>query len=1533
MKIAPLPDNEDARLAELRQYDILDTEPEEDYDDLTRLASAICKTPIALISLIDANRQWFKAKTGVDVTETPRDIAFCAHAIHQPDIFVVPDATQDERFTDNPLVTRDPNIRFYAGMPLITTMGHALGTLCVIDRVPRDLTPDQQDALRRIGRQVVRLFTLRGLIKDHATMVQTVLQNESRWTYAFEGNGDGVWDWDLVTGTVFFSDRWKNILGYEPADIGATMDEWLSRIHPDDLSVAKSTLDHHIQRHVPVYSHEHRMRHKDGSYRWIQCRGKVISRHINGNALRMVGTHTDISDRKQTDAAMQASEERLRLVIQGTNDGIWDWNMHTHALFTSARWKEILGYQEDEVSDHDSAFFDLLHPDDQAPVSRELTRHFEEHVPYALEIRMRHKDGRYRWLLTRGEAVRDADGHPQRMVGSLTDIDSRKEAEERAQATQTLLSAIVDNLPSMVFVKDAASLRFVQFNTAGEQLTGYSRNDIIGKNDHDFFPAPQADGFTQQDRAVLTSGERADIQEEELQTKEHGIRLLSTKKIPIYAADGTPQYLLGISEDITIQKQMERVEHMQHAVTRILATASAWDNASQDVLRAIGQALRMATGLCWILHGKKNVLECAGSWMDESAGCDQFLALSESMAFTRSTGLPGRTWESMHAQWIGTISCDQNFPRRHAAELAGLVSAYAFPIIVEQTVWGVMEFFSLRQETFDTQLLEALDTLGSTIGQFIARVQSQTQTETLLRENQLILTSVGDGIFGIDRTGHCTFLNQAASRMLGYNADELIGIPLHAATHHTRQDGSLHSSESCPVTITATQGIPQQISDDIFWRKNGTSFPVEYSCEPTHNETGQLTGAVVIFKDITARKQAEAAQQEQELRLRAVVNHAVDGIITINEQGIIESFNPSAERLFGYTASEITGHNIKRLMPDPYHSEHDTYLANYQRTGQAKIIGIGREVVGLRKDGTTFSLELGVSVISLGDRRIFTGIVRDITSRKEAESQLEEAAQALEYRNLELAEAHNRALEATQAKSSFLASMSHEIRTPMNAIIGMADLLQETALSQDQQEYVHRFSRAANSLLDLINDILDISKIEAGHLELEAVAFDLSDMVDKTAELMAVRAQAKQLELAAFVHPDVPACVIGDPTRLRQVFVNLLGNAIKFTERGEVTLRIEPHASAPEAIRCSVSDQGIGIPADKLGGIFESFTQVDSSTTRKYGGTGLGLSISKQLVALMGGDLQVESMEGLGSTFSFVVRLAPAASLEPEPPSPAIDGLRILVVDDNDTNRLIVREHLSRFGARITEAADGAEALAHLDEAGRQRAPFALVILDYHMPNMNGLDLARAIRTRPDTASLPLVMHSSAMRGETAKQAQALGIANYVYKPISRKRLLASVSSALGQSTAPTPAPDPAPASPDTAQVAPLQILLVEDLEDNREVVKLFLQHLPYRIDMAENGKIAVRKFQAATYDLVFMDMQMPVMDGLQATAAIRQWEREQQRRPTPIVSLTANAFREEIDKSLAAGCTAHLTKPIKKKTLLAAILEHAKPPATQEAA
>ena len=691
-------------------------------------------------------------------------------------------------------------------------------------------------------------------------------------------------------------------------------------------------------------------------------------------------------------------------------------------------------------------------------------------------------------------------------------------------------------------------------------------------------------------------------------------------------------------------------------------------------------------------------------------------------------------------------------------------------------------------------------------------------------------------------------------------------------------------------------------------------------------QDGTPIRAFGVNYDVTSQKEVETALKEQDAYLRAVLDHAVTAIIIIDEQGTIETFNPSAEHIFGYTAAEAVGHNVKFLMPEPYHSEHDGYLKQYRDTNIRRIIGIGREVIGLHKDGTEFPLDLAVSEVRLQRRRIFIGMIRDITDMKDNEAQLEEAAVELECRNAELEIAHKQVLSATRAKSAFLASMSHEIRTPMNSIAAMAELLGETSLSAEQEDYVRRLGRASSHLLELINDVLDLSKIESGQLQLESIPFNLADLVENVAQMMAVRAHAKHIELITHIREHVTHMVSGDPTRLRQILVNLLGNAVKFTEQGQVLLQIESTES--NQLRFSVSDTGIGIPEDKLGSIFASFSQADASTTRKYGGTGLGLSITKRLVELMGGDIKVSSMPGLGSTFQFMIPL-PASSVEQPAPLAApssCQGLHILVVDDNAAARLAMKDILSHAGATVAESNGGIEALEVLRTAHSDGHPFHVMIIDRHMPDMDGFEVVAATRNRSECHDLPILFLLSDIQKGDRQRITELALHHHVNKPVSREALLTAVSQAR------TSAPEmtrrkPAEAAPSSSSstLRPLRILLVEDLEDNRDIITFFLKDTPYKVDMAENGAIGVAKFQAGMYDLVFMDMQMPVMDGLQATRAIREWEQQHHREQTPVVALTAHALTEELTKSMDAGCTAHLTKPITKPLLLSKIVEYAK--------
>jgi CheY-like chemotaxis protein len=539
--------------------------------------------------------------------------------------------------------------------------------------------------------------------------------------------------------------------------------------------------------------------------------------------------------------------------------------------------------------------------------------------------------------------------------------------------------------------------------------------------------------------------------------------------------------------------------------------------------------------------------------------------------------------------------------------------------------------------------------------------------------------------------------------------------------------------------------------------------------------------------------------------------------------------------------------------------------------------------------------------------------MRDITRLKQSEN--------------ELIAAREEALAASQAKSEFLSSMSHEIRTPMNAILGMAELLAETKLGAQQHKFLEVMQNNGSALLALINEILDLARVEAGGLSLEQADFEIDSVVDRVGETLGVRAHAKGLEMILRVAPDVPRRLVGDALRLRQVLINLIGNALKFTERGQLVISVgnEPGA-APGALRFAVADTGIGIPADKIDQIFSPFTEADSSTTRRYGGTGLGLAIVRRLVDLMGGRVWVESVPGAGSTFYFNARFGVACEpVHTEPPAaasrlaPNLIGLRTLVVDDNETNRLLLSEMVSSMGAIVSVVASGAEALSTIDRAAAAGTPYRLLLLDCRMPGMDGFQVVRALRKRGEHQMTVLMLTSDDLGLQLARLRE-LRLDAYLVKPVRRAELLEAISTAMATRGEPVALQAAKPPADHAPVERPLRILLVEDSPDNRMLVHSFLKRYPYAIDDAEDGEAGFRKFVDGKYDLVLMDVQMPVIDGLTATRMIREWETIQGRRRTPIAALTASVLEQDRRESFAAGADAHVHKPVRKATLVETI-------------
>jgi PAS domain S-box-containing protein len=666
--------------------------------------------------------------------------------------------------------------------------------------------------------------------------------------------------------------------------------------------------------------------------------------------------------------------------------------------------------------------------------------------------------------------------------------------------------------------------------------------------------------------------------------------------------------------------------------------------------------------------------------------------------------------------------------------------------------------------------------------------------------------------------------------------------------------------------------------------------------------------------------------------LASLVQSSDDSIVGITLDGLIASWNRASEQLWGYTAEEAIGKHLTMVFLPEQKQDFQQVLERIERNERVERL----EDVRLKKDGTSIDVSVIRSPIkdSRGQLLGVSAVYSDITQRKQAEAELRGAKEAAEA--------------ASRAKSEFLANMSHEIRTPMNGIIGMTDLTLGTDLTEEQSDYLATVKTSAESLLTIINDILDYSKIEAGHLEIDAVSFNLRDQMEETLRTVAVAAHEKGLELVCAFEHDVPEHVVGDPIRLRQILVNLLGNSVKFTQHGEVAVHVDVQKRTRDDLdlHFAVRDTGIGIPIEKQQLIFEPFSQADGSTTRRFGGTGLGLTISARLVAAMNGSVWVESEPDHGSCFHFVVRLG--VDSQPTCVWPSEDLLNmvpVLVVDDNSTNRKIHTEMLRGWRMKPHPSPGARDALSCMWRARQDGAPYPIVLTDCHMPEMDGFDLAHEIRRSPHLADTIILMLTSAdLRGDLERSREA-GISAYLTKPVRRADLHAAIVRALNDRALNdrsvyqlnTPAVknlDHRRASPagrlknvqarPSADIKPTgsRILLAEDNAINQHVVLQILKHENYRIVTAANGREVLERLRHEEFDLILMDVQMPELDGLETTAAIRQAEM-QTGGHIPILALTARAMEGDRDRCLRAGMDAYISKPIRAGDLLRLLAQH----------
>ena len=756
-----------------------------------------------------------------------------------------------------------------------------------------------------------------------------------------------------------------------------------------------------------------------------------------------------------------------------------------------------------------------------------------------------------------------------------------------------------------------------------------------------------------------------------------------------------------------------------------------------------------------------------------------------------------------------------------------------------------------------------------------------------------LVSNVSDAIVSLDRKNRIAEWNKGAERIFRYKKSEVLGKDLDKII----AGDNLHNALDVTQKILH-DGLSLNIHDTVRYAKNQRPIQVSIACSPilVGNE---IVGGVAIYKDISEYKKREEEIKSLKEYMETIVNHLGEGILIEDTHGIITFSNPTLNKILGYKAGELIGLSWAQIVPE------DERSSIVERTKTRKVHLSERYESRLQaKNGAI--VPVLVTAKSMFSDGAFIGILSAFSEISE------------------LVEARKAATAANRAKSEFLANISHEIRTPMNAIIGMTELTLGTSLGNEQRKYLEIVRESATAMMMIINDILDISKIEAQKMELESIPFSLFETIEDSVTSIAFQAHKKKIEFTYHIARDIPDEVIGDPGRLRQILVNLMTNAVKFTTKGEISLRVQKVSSERNSVNLhfTIQDTGIGISKQKQKAIFEPFTQADGTMTRRFGGTGLGLSITNQLVQLMKGRIWLESRIGKGSKFHFITRLE--VHRKPRPKTrPAgfhdLKHVRALIVDDNQTNRQLLVELLTGWRMSPKAVAGGAAALDKLRQARKTGTPFELVVIDSQMPRMDGFTLAKKIKTHPELAKTRILMlTSSGMRGDAAR-CRELGISAYLHKPVKQSELLHSILFVLGKSEHEEKNGYLVTRHSLREARRPEKILVADDNRVNQKLAVHILENFGFSVDVAINGQEVLDKMKKSAFDIILMDVQMPEMDGLQAAAAIRRMEKRSGRH-IPIIALTAHALKEDRERCLAAGMDDYISKPLKINDLLTKI-------------
>ncbi|MFZ5515762.1 MAG: PAS domain S-box protein [Candidatus Zhuqueibacterota bacterium] len=1072
-------------------------------------------------------------------------------------------------------------------------------------------------------------------------------------------------------------------------------------------------------------------------------------------------------------------------------------------------------------------------------------------------------------------------------IGILRDITDRKRTEQEIIQEKERAQQLYRVVPDAIFTVDTNKI-ITSVNDKTTQILGYDKSELIGQPCTLFAikPCNTKCGLFADDVVKPKFNNECVIL-----TRDGRERIVS-KNID-YLKDMNGAIIGGVEsfEDITERKQQEALIRMQRDLAVGLNSIDCMNDALNGLLRHITTIEGIDGAGVYIFNKSSNEFR-----MVASKNLPAELLKRTAVLDARST-----QYQMIMKRESLYLSYNRDHPAidvtTDKSRLSmGIKSGGVLPIISNDEVIAALNVASYEMSEIPVHIRSTIETISVYFGSVITRIQAISDLRTSQQDYKLLIENLRDVVIRVSATGILQYCSPAVREFGGYDADEEIGS--HVSKYFAKKSELLKALKLLKKTFVDKQPA----SMEFFYKtKDQIVFPVEITGRPLLKD-GKVLTLQCVMRDISARKKAEKEIQ----KFKTIIDEANYGALITDMDGNMIYVNEAFAQMHGYKTDEILTRNEEIFhSPEQLAGLSEPYIGLIQ-TGNLKA----KEMWRLRKDGTVFPTLTNSSVIrDEHDRPMFiSSTLIDITSRKQYEEELRQAKIAAESANM--------------AKSKFLANMSHEIRTPMNGVLGMADLMMDTEITPQQRQYMKILKNSAVQLLQLLNDILDFSKIEAGQLNLESIEFNLHSVVEGISDIVIQQVERKKLELNLLVDAQVPRFVIGDPMRLRQILVNLISNAIKFTEQGEIFIKVELKERIGNELFLyfSVKDTGLGIAKDRQKEIFESFTQADSSTTRKFGGTGLGLSISRQLVEMMKGQIWVESAPGNGSNFQFTIWLTISdRAKENRVSAPAeIAGRKVLAVDDNGTNRLILRESLKSFRCNAIVVESAKKALEIL----RSEDGIELVITDFQMPEMDGATLIKTIRNSENLKMIPIILLSSVEGNRRIREAALLSGVWTLTKPIKQSQLLHVILTAFG-SMSQEKSPEFSGRFGENGRMNEIeklislngtaQILLTEDNAINQKVALALLKKAKLTADLAEDGQQALEALKKKHYDLILMDVQMPNMDGLSASKIIRD---ELHLHDVPIIAMTAHAMKGDKERCLDAGMNDYISKPIEPEEL-----------------